>query len=1764
MRSRGGAVLALLAAILACALSAAPAHAADPLSKVLVFSKTAGFRHDSIPQGIAAIQKLGTENNFTVTASEDATVFTDANLAQYDVIVFMSTTGDILNKDQQDAFERYMHAGGGWVGVHAASDTEYTWPYYGQMVGAYFRNHPSGTPQATIRIEDGDEPSTTGIPAAWTRNDEWYNFQKPSNPVVNGNQPGIPDYSPRTSGVHVLATVDESTYDEVDDSAEADDHPIAWCSNFDGGRAWYTGIGHTQATFSEPDALKHLLGGLKTAAKAVDADCGPERQRTPTNDDFEVATLAKGADKIGEPIGMDVLPDRRVLHTARDGRLFITTPNSVTSVAAQLNVYSHDEDGLQGVAVDPNFTQNKWVYLFYAPRLSTPLTDSPTDGDDAAFAAYKGYNLVSRFKLGDNGKLDLASEQEILRIPTDRGQCCHVGGDMDFDAQGNLYIVTGDDTNPFSSDGYAPLDDRANKNPAFDARRTSGNTNDLRGKVLRIKVQDNGTYTIPAGNMFTPGTMGTKPEIYAMGFRNPFRFSVDKKTGYIYLGEYGPDAGAANANRGPGGLVEFNLIKQPGNYGWPYCIGKNQAYNDYDFATQSGPKFNCAALKNESRHNTGLVDIPAAVPAWIDYDGGSIPEFGSGSESPMGGPTYQFDAANPSTTKFPAYFDGKNFAYEYGRAWIKTFTGGTDGTFPAVETWFQGFPIKKPIDMTFGPDGALYVLDYGTGGFFQGDENSAVYRIDYVQGARSPIVKATADKTSGPAPLTVKFSAEGSLDPDGTPLTYAWDFDGNGTVDSTAISPTYTYTTAGKRTATLTIKDATGQEAFSSFNITAGNTAPTVKINLPPQGAFFDYGDKIKYTVTVTDPEDGTIDCAKVSVNTALGHNDHSHGDQSMTGCSGEFTIPGAWEDKTQHIWYIVSASYTDKTTGLELTGSSQVELEWKTLQGEQADVNSGFTPNLAASGAGGNGRMGYTDVGDYLRFDKINLVGIDSVTFRTSGTSAGRIELHADSPTGPLVANVPVTASGDWEKYLVQAPAAITDPGGTRDLYIVAATTGFDIDELTFNGAGANGNAAPNLTANASTLAGGAPLKVDFTSSAVDPEGKAVTYAWNFGVAGATATTANASYTYTQRGIYTATVTATDADGRKSSKSFQIEVLGTCPGTDTFTGSTLDRTVWPTITREDAANYKVENGVLKINAVAGDLWTGAVTAKNIVSRPAPAGVWTATTKVSLAQVANGEQAAIVLSQGNAEIYKAAFIRTAEGRNVEFVGLRAGTDAYVARSAIFPTDAGNTVYLRMQSDGTNLTVWFSRDGVNFTQVGEARPLDRMTSPQIGISAFNGTAGTPASFEWFNLSTANDEFDGTTLNDCRWSVLRPVANEVRVQDGELQIDTIDGDLYNGTDTAKNVLLQPAPQAGKWEATTKVKLAQGGSYEQGGLVLYKDSKNFIKLMLMDTEGSGFQLEFGQDLNGVTTNVTSRDRTANLPATANTNGVWLKLVGDGGTVSAQWSLDGVTWTSFSVAKTLTGAKVGLAGYHGQGQPARFDFFRIGSGVPANRAPVITATTATPNKGTAPLKPQYDVTATDADGDTLTYAWDLNGDGTTDSTAKNPTTTFATAGVYTAKVTVSDGTLTASATVVVTVEGASTSTPVELGSDVAPTLGLTLSTATGFPAFVPGETRDYTTSTTATVVSTAGDAALTVNDPGAAKSGYLSNGSYALAKPLQVKAGAGEWKGVPSSLATWTGPIGKTTVDLQFKQSIAENDPLRSGRYGTTLVFTLSTTTP
>jgi cytochrome c len=246
--------------LLTCAVLAAStkcggvsAEIADVRFTALVFTKTTGYRHDSIPQGIDAIAALGSEHRFAVDSTEDAARFSDEILARYKVVVFLNTTGDVLDAGEKAAFERYIRSGGGFVGIHSASDTEYQWPWYGRLVGAYFASHPA-VQRAMIWIADPRHPSTKSLPMFWERTDEWYNFLS----------------SPRGTA-QVLAVLDESSYSGGTMGA---DHPIAWCQQIDRGRSWYTAMGHTAESYREPLFRLHLLGGIESAA-GVAGDCGP-------------------------------------------------------------------------------------------------------------------------------------------------------------------------------------------------------------------------------------------------------------------------------------------------------------------------------------------------------------------------------------------------------------------------------------------------------------------------------------------------------------------------------------------------------------------------------------------------------------------------------------------------------------------------------------------------------------------------------------------------------------------------------------------------------------------------------------------------------------------------------------------------------------------------------------------------------------------------------------------------------------------------------------------------------------------------------------------------------------------------------------------------------------------------------------------------------------------------------------------------------------------------------------------------------------------------------------------------------------------------------------------------------------------------------------------------------------------------------------------------------------------------------------------------
>ncbi len=819
----------------------------DGKPKVLVFSKTMGFKHASIPTGIAAIQKLGGENGFEVDTTKNAELFNEDNLKQYSAVVFLSTTMNVLDAKQETAFERYIQSGGGFVGIHAAADTEYDWGWYSKLVGAQFESHPSGTPEADFIIKDKNFIATKFFTdSVWHRADEIYNYKK-INPDVN-----------------VIMTVDESTYEG---GTNGDYHPFAWYHEFDGGRAFYTGAGHTDESYSDGQFLKHILGGIEYAigenenldySKAVS-------QIPPDVDRFSKKQLVIG--EFFEPTEMAVLPNNDVLIAQRRGEIMLyEAATQELKQVGVLDVYFktlntpgvNAEEGLMGLQKDPNYAENHWVYLFYAPS-----------GDEWV-------NRLSRFKFKD-GDFDKASEQVILDVESQREICCHTGGSIAFGPDNLLYVSTGDNSTPFNekevqyvNDGYAPLNDIPG-HEQYDARRSSGNTNDLRGKILRIKVNEDGSYDIPEGNLFEEGTEKTRPEIYTMGHRNPYRISVDPKKGYVYWGDVGPDAREnAFETRGPRGYDEMNQAREAGNYGWPLFIGDNKPYVDYDYTNgESGTAFDPEKPINDSKNNTGLKELPAAQPAYAFYPYGETSEFpqlGSGGRNAMAGPVYYSDQY-PNGGLLPEYYDGKVIIYDWMRGWMMAVSLFDDGTFNKMEPFASDIQVNNLIDMEMGPDGRVYLLEYGSG-WFSKNENAGLSYIEFNGGNRPPLIdNMIVDKTSGKLPLSVTAKVE-AKDREGDALTYVWDL-GNGETKETKDSEiSYTYNDAGDYKVSVTVKDDKGESVKSEIvPVVAGNSRPEVAIDLNGgNSSFFLKGVPINYSVTATDPDGNDIDPANLFV----------------------------------------------------------------------------------------------------------------------------------------------------------------------------------------------------------------------------------------------------------------------------------------------------------------------------------------------------------------------------------------------------------------------------------------------------------------------------------------------------------------------------------------------------------------------------------------------------------------------------------------------------------------------------------------------------------------------------------------------------------------------------------------------------------------------------------------------------------------------------------------------------------------------------------
>jgi PKD repeat protein len=829
-------------------------------------------------------------------------------------------------------------------------------------------------------------------------------------------------------------------------------------------------------------------------------------------------------------------------------------------------------------------------------------------------------------------------------VSNNRGACCHVAGDIDFDSHNNLWMVTGDDTpagggnsggfGPFNGqltnesqtlavagatggtftltfDGQTtapiafPLDNAAIESalealsnlddvavtgtgtrtinfrgnvaetnvplltgngsgltgttptltlamavgnngqgvnvplegglfnaPFVDARRSAQNTNDLRGKLLRITVKSGditaadanklgGAYTVPAGNLYPMGTAKTRPEIYAMGFRNPFRVTLDKFD-VAYVSDYSPDSQVPQQFRGPSGTGRFEIVRRPANYGWPLCYRKDLPYYKWDFNTSTplpsaanpqvnecdnatrgpqntsrwvanggptveaglefGPPITNPEIWYSYRDNQAAPNGPQGTQCFASYGPGApaspvgacpqlFPELFTGGVGPHGTAPYNYDPLNPSPTKFPPYWDGAWIAGEFTQDTIREIRMDSNGKILKINNSLPCGPVPatptrpwlcdNPMDMEFGPDGSFYLLTYGDG-FFNINPDAGMMRWDYVKGLRAPLAFLTADKTNGALPLTVNFSSAGSSDADpGDSIRFEWDFDGNGTVDSVEPNPSFTYTTAGRYTAKLTVIDSSGKTGGANTIITAGNTAPTVTVNVPVDGGTFAFGENIPFTVTVTDPQDGAINCSRVQVTFILGHDTHGHAEASTTGCSG--VLPTLADDVSHggNVFGVISASYTDLGGPLELTTVAQNQIRQKRQEVEFV-LNQSGTNTAVSTDVGGGLQRGSLSAGDWMELNgPFNLTNINSITFRTvggtNGAASGTVEVWRDAINaaggGTLVSTQTIIGSAAGVYVSQTFPISMS---GTHRLFLVFPTANtYSLNWVEFVGAG-------------------------------------------------------------------------------------------------------------------------------------------------------------------------------------------------------------------------------------------------------------------------------------------------------------------------------------------------------------------------------------------------------------------------------------------------------------------------------------------------------------------------------------------------------------------------------------------------------------------------------------------------------------------------------------------------------------------------------------
>jgi glucose/arabinose dehydrogenase/plastocyanin len=727
-------------------------------------------------------------------------------------VVFAAGEGTVMRRSAVKALNRRVRRkAGGVVFAGSAISLQPKSRDFITLLGA----KPAGTDtakRAQVQFVDRLHPATAMLRRRWNISERWVSLAK--SPVGR---------------VHVLGWVDEKTYTPGDKLAMGNEHPVTWCRDIGRGRSFTTTLGLSRKVWNARTFRRQMAGAIAyaagTRAGGCEATIWSNWKRTVIDEDITDGTQ------------IDVGPDGRVYYLERSlSQLKIYDPVAdIVKRAGEIPSVPGLGQGLLGLALDPNFLKNHWLYIY---------------------RHVEGLNgRLSRFTLEDD-QVNLLSEKVLLNVPN--AGIDHNGGGLAMQSNGDLFLAIGANDMPHFDGQYG------SRNPTplgllteTDAEATTQNSDSFIGKVLRVHPEPDGTYTIPAGNLFKPGTPKTRPEIYTMGHRNAFHIKVDDITGDVLEGDVGPDGVEDDPVRGPKGYDEFNLIKhnQGKNYGWPFCVGPNLAYNDIDSVTGSGSgkPFDCKKLVNRSPNNTGLTDLGPASPPLVWYPYGVGKDFPELSEAWAGGtdggrlaipgPLYRPFAGST----MPLFFGNSWFIADWARNWIKQLILDDRGRPLRIQRFAPFRGTQAPIDMELGTDGSLYVLEWGGQTLPVGNPLAAkVVRYTYIPrcgtcdptfqvgaGSATPGVGTSGNVIAGPLAQTAGFLTTSVTLTKGAKLTFA-------NLDAVA-----------HNVASVDL-DKDGQRLFASSNVATGTTAVEGTQNLDA-GSY-------KFLCTVHPSMTGTLD----------------------------------------------------------------------------------------------------------------------------------------------------------------------------------------------------------------------------------------------------------------------------------------------------------------------------------------------------------------------------------------------------------------------------------------------------------------------------------------------------------------------------------------------------------------------------------------------------------------------------------------------------------------------------------------------------------------------------------------------------------------------------------------------------------------------------------------------------------------------------------------------------------------------------------------